>query len=467
MGFTRLNLRTFLIGFLFAVLFLFFWKWCDLIIVTSLSLVYSIYLVYLLIDSLGKRLPIFELTMALFGIQLIVSPILDYHVLDGVFLSTMKVSEEHYFEYMLPAIIGIHFGFLMFFRKHKYLFQIEGKLMQKIYNNRIKVIRQGYLLIIIGLICELLRHLPIPSSFAFIIFLLGMFKEIGVFYLWISKGKYFLFCFCLVFGFVAYTAIKSTIFIDLMVWSIIIMSYYLRQVKINKIILTIVGLIAFSVLFILQSVKYSYREIAWDENTEKEKGASVLLKMMYDQARTMDLEKFKLAGEAVNLRFNQGWIVSDVIHNIDKHGTNKGAWFTKEFIGVLLPRFLYPNKPKVGDHDKFEEFTGWSLTNGVSMNVGVVGDGYGNFGRFGGIVFCTIYGMFLGFCVNMIYKVSFSRYALLYLWIPIIFFYIMRAGNDFYIIANWIVKSSVLIALYFSIIENSPVRRSIIKIIKS
>lgn len=467
MGISRLNVRSLLEILVFGALFIVFWKSWGVELISSLSLVYAVFLIYLLVYSLGKRLPILELTMALFGVQLIISPILDYYVLDGVFLSTMKISEARYFGYMLPAILGIHLGFLICFKNHKNLNNLESSLIKRIFENRKKYIKEGHLLIAIGLFCEIARHLPIPSAFAFIIFLLSMFKEIGVFYLWAAKDRFFPFWFCLVFGFVAYTAIKSTIFIDFMVWTIIIMSYYLRQVKINKVFLTILGFIAFSVLFVLQSVKYSYREIAWDENTDQEKGVTVLLKMMYDQVATMDANKFKMAGEAVNLRFNQGWIVSDVMQNIDKKGTNEGAWFTKEFIGILLPRFLYPNKPQVGDHDKFEEFTGWRISRGISMNVGVVGDGYGNFGRYGGIVFCTIYGMFLGFSVNLIYKVSSKRSAVLFLWIPVIFFYIMRAGNDFYIIANWIVKAGVLIALYFSIVENSPVRRSLIKIIKS
>ena len=88
------------------------------------------------------------------------------------------------------------------------------------------------------------------------------------------------------------------------------------------------------------------------------------------------------------------------------------------------------------------------------MNVSIVGDGYGNFGPQGGILFCFVYGLSLGYFFRIFYKLA-KSYPTLPFWGILIFFYSMRAGNEFYIIGNWIVKTCVLVFFYFFLLESN------------
>ena len=137
-------------------------------------------------------------------------------------------------------------------------------------------------------------------------------------------------------------------------------------------------------------------------------------------------------------------------------------------MGIFLPRFLFPDKAVVGDHEKFEKFAGWKLDRRVAMSVSILGDGYGNFGFAGGIVFCFLNGLLLNFLLSYCISLAKRYEASLVLWIPVIFTFSIRCGDEFYIITNHIVKSSIIVLVIFMILKktgtldrlsNNPARR--------
>lgn len=383
------------------------------------------------------------------GLQLIISPFFDYYYFENEVFGIMRVTEQTYFSYVLPATIALQIGILLLYPKKTH----EDQLFHILPLNSKQNTQMGWGLIISGYFFYLLNLLiQIPTSLAFIFISLAFLRFIGFFYLWFAGAGYLKTAFVIVFLPFIISTINSTIFIDLMVFAIFFTSVYLMKNKISKWKIAGLAIIGFLGLFTLQSVKYSYRLVVWDENFEGSKIA-VLSKLLVERIANFDKTNFKEIGAGVNIRLNQGWILTSVMENIPhKTPIAEGAYLKKELIGLLLPRFLYPDKPIVGDHAKFKYFSGWTLSASVAMNVGIIGDGYGNYGKTGGIIFCFVFGMALGYTFRLFYRMA-ERYPTLPIWGILIFFYSMRAGNEFYIIANWIIKTSVIVVAYYIIFE--------------
>lgn len=422
----------------------------EIDLISAFSLLYAFFLIKQLFDSLGKSFPFKELIMSIMGLQLIISPFFDYYYFKNEVFGVMRVDKEVYFSYVLPATMALQFGlFLLHPRKTN-----EDKLFNVLSLNSKQNIRLGWMLIGIGYIFYLLNLLvQIPSSLAFIFVSFAFFRFIGFFYLWFSKSSFLYLGFIIVFIPFFIKTINSAIFIDLLIFIIFILSIYLMKEKISRWKIIALAIIGFWALFILQSVKHSYRSIVWNDSFEGSQ-ITVLSKLFIEKIANFDQINFKEVGAGVNIRLNQGWILTHVMNNIpNKKPIAEGRFLEKEIIGILLPRFLYQEKAVVGDHEKFLYFAGWSLASGVAMNVGIMGDGYGNFGNIGGIIFCFFFGLWLGLFFRIFFNIA-KRYPTLPIWGVLIFFYSMRAGNEFYIIANWMIKTSVIVFIYYLIFEN-------------
>jgi hypothetical protein len=166
----------------------------------------------------------------------------------------------------------------------------------------------------------------------------------------------------------------------------------------------------------------------------------------------MDKRDFLLTAATVNLRINQGWVMQLIMDYLPKKKPFlHGAVIEDELLGLLLPRFVLIDKVSVQTSEKFEKFAGYKLR-GYTISVGILGDGYGNFGVGGGIAFCFCVGLFYNFCIFLFRRIS-EKNPSVYLWGIFIFFYLIRAGDDFYIISNWLVKSSMMLAVIYLVFK--------------
>lgn len=149
-------------------------------------------------------------------------------------------------------------------------------------------------------------------------------------------------------------------------------------------------------------------------------------------------------------RLNQGFIVSYIMRKNVANKMNQSNFFSRELLGIFLPRFIYSDKATVGSNEKFRYLTGIPLATSVTMNVGILGDGFGNYGFAGGILFCFSFGLFLNLVIGYCFTLS-RRIKTILFWMPLILFYVMRAGNEFYIITNWTVKVALVVVVYYFI----------------
>lgn len=153
--------------------------------------------------------------------------------------------------------------------------------------------------------------------------------------------------------------------------------------------------------------------------------------------------------KATITRINQGWIIARIMnHTPAIEPFAKGETILEGLEATLLPRIIAPNKAKAGGHENFERFTGKELLKGTSMGLSPLGEAYANFGVEGGILFMFFFGLFFNFFLAQIYNFSY-RYPTLILWIPLMFLYVVRAESDFVVVMNYLIKSSVIVWLFY------------------
>lgn len=433
--------------------------------ISILALTYSLLQVINLLSALGKKLPFKELIISITAIQLLVGPFLQYYYFKFEVFGIMNVDALTYYSYALPCMLMLHFGLEIFYPQKNF----EVNLFEVLSKKRKEIEIRGFFLIIFGYLAYAVSKLADGlGPLDFIIHLITFCRFIGFLYVWFSGSKFTFLAFIIVLVPFTIEAINESMFVHIIVFFTILMTIYYMKHRTSKLKIYMIFIVSSILLILMQSVKYAYRNTINEDDFEGSK-TILFTQSVIDQIKNLNTPNLKELLGTVNVRINQGWILSDIIDNLQGEPDKiKPEYFKKEAFGIVLPRFIFPDKPVVGDHEKFYDFTGRRLTKRVAMSVGIMGDGYGNFGALGGMVYCFGFGLFLGWIFKIWNKLSLI-YPTLFVWGVLIFFYCMRAGDESYIIVNWIVKSSVFVFIYFLLFEVNnkiekylPVARTIV-----
>jgi hypothetical protein len=442
LGEFRKTYPTLMISGLFALLVYVFNEGSDYV---KISYIITFYLAARLVQQLGSRVPFADLVLVITSIQYLLSPALDYEYLgkyNPYFL--MRIPQDTYYSYVLYAFLALWVGFsIPLGKKHKDIEFINALKKCPKMNAVI-----GVNLIVIGFVASYASKIfEFPASLNFTVTLLALMRFIGLLFVWLSDHKYKKWIIGgVLLEFVMYT-LADAILIQLIIMSIFLYSYYTLVNKPNKLRIILLSTAALVFLFFVQSIKKDYRTIIWKQNTQSDK-LGVFSSLLSDKIENMDKTSFMWTAASVNLRINQGWVMQLIMNNLpNKKPFLNGEVLEDELLGLLLPRFVLIDKASVQTSEKFEKFVGYKIR-GYTIAMGILGDGYGNFGIEGGIIFCFCVGLFYNFCIFMFYRLSQSIPSV-YLWGILIFFYLIRAGDDFYIISNWIIKASMLLVLIY------------------
>jgi hypothetical protein len=429
-----------------AVLALFLFIFNDATFYINISYLLTFFLGGQLILDLGRKIPLRSLVLFISSFQYLTAPSLDYEFL-GAYnpYFKMRVPQEDYFSFVLFAFLALWAGLSFPLRKVR----DEREILTTLKKSPRVNAKIGITLVCIGFITNYLTVIfTIPSALNFIATLLTLMRFVGILYIWLSDAKRKkLIIGAVIFEYILFS-LTTGIFIQLIILSIFLYAYYTLLNKPNK--LRIIGIVSLSIvaLFLLQSVKKEYRNQIWTQKDQSNK-FGIITGLLSDRVSSLDETSFLYTAANVNMRLNQGWVMQLIMFNMPvKRPFLNGEVFWNEFSGLFLPRFILADKATVQSSEKFEKFAGYKLL-GYTIAVGILGDGYGNFGIEGGILFCFIIGMFFNLCIYAFYRLS-ELYPSLFLWGVFTFFYLIRAGDDFYIICNWLIKSSMLLwAIYF------------------
>ncbi|MDP4285507.1 MAG: hypothetical protein Q8891_13865 [Bacteroidota bacterium] len=404
-----------------------------------LALMIAVHQFMLVFYSYGYVIPVRYWCGAMMSLQMLVGPSFAYNGLDKYqFIKyRMQVPEYDYFSYAIPAVIlfilGLHIS--------------AGKLKgEKINEPAVKEFVQNnpdipYVFIAIGFFSSMVSGF-FGSELANVFYLLGSFKFIGAFMLLLGGRTLKVLPLVIVFGSIVLSSLSSAMFHDLVTWAV----FFLAVITIKyKPPITTKGLFAlgfFVLIIIIQQLKNTYREATQFQGKQ---GNIEAFDDAYDEARTngtiFDMNSLAQS----NVRINQGFIVTYVMTNIPaREPFADGAELYKILEAAFLPRIIAPNKLKAGDNTFFTKYSGIQLRRYTSMSLSAMGDGYANFGIFGGCIFMFVLGWIFNLVLNGFQKFS-RNFPVILLFTPMVFYFPMRPDTALQTGLGHLVKSCFLL----------------------
>lgn len=415
----------------------------------------SLYVIILLFDSIGTIIPTRHLLSAFMCVQFFVGPLFAYNGLDEFqyFMYKMRIPESEYFTYAIPAVLLFIIGLHIKAGNNDGEIINENEIQKFVINNK----SIPPLFIVVGFISSIVSSY-FSSDFAFVFYLLGGLKFIGLFLFILGYQTLNVWATILVIGSIISSSFGSGMFHDLLTWLIYTISIFAVKYRFNFRV-KLVGFGVFVVIVaILQILKGSFRQTT---NIQGKQGNIETFAELYQKENEEKgvLSFINLAKS--NVRINQGFIITNIMTNVpDKVDYAKGEELYEIIEAAILPRILAPNKLNAGDRRIFVKYSGIPLTEGTSMGLSSVGDAYINFGIMGGAVFMFFLGLLFSNVLNYFKKYSFT-YPSLILFVPLVFYYPIRPDCELQTILGHLVKSCFLVFMIIQIWKPTFKRQSI------
>jgi hypothetical protein len=373
----------------------------------------------------------------------------EYAITWGIY---MRVPEDLYYGFMIPANLALIVGTERSSRVNNrdVIRSILEKLKKNPHNAKI-----GIVLTLVGFFAALLQNF-VPQALAFILYLIAMLKFVGPLYLYYSDFNYrklALYGSILVFLLQAVTQGLFGEFIVYLLLMFIIISTEMKLAFFSK--LFVVATAIFLVL-IVQSVKRTYRTITWmgkDVNglsVRTSSNTSIFYNLIIDKFENLETLLDEGSFFFTYIRMNQGFLVSRVMDYVPRvEDYANGSTIVRSLGAIIVPRFLWPDKPEAGGRENLSRFMGIKKRHNFSMNIGPYGEAYGNFGPVVGVGFILLYGLLLSFMLSSIIKRSFLTPSLL-LWLPLLFYYTLTVETDLLTTLNSFFKGLIfMVVVYF------------------
>lgn len=381
-----------------------------------------------------RTMPIGELVLLLGGFQWIVSPLLAYS--SGEF--EMSTPIELYMRNTGIMYCAFMLGYYLF-RKNESVdftrFVMSRAFYAKVAKAMIAigVVSMALQIVINSFVLELCKEL----MFVGVLILMYQRPDKAVRYAATALGLFMIYC------------IRNAGYHELIVWGIFytMCVFCTRQYSLLKKIAVFVA--ALFVLNTLQTVKFAIR--ASGNNHSVAYFATMFWNTMFTQ--TSDDTDTN-----VSERFNQGRIISDIYNTIpDKRDYYYGETIFGSITSSMLPSFMYGSNRIDAEVTKeyFTEFTGHPLSSATSMGLSVLGEGYGNFGLWGGAVFMFVWGLAIAYFMRWLFWLIRNKDNLWFFLIPIICHDLYKAELSFFKVFNWTFKGVIFAFLLIYIMNKS------------
>jgi hypothetical protein len=416
----------------------------ELYYVSAMGAAMFLFVFIKFLQNLGKFVEVRDLIGFLSILQWVVGPILAYNILPYDELYWMDVPESEYMNFVVSACAALLIGMNFPTAKDNSIGVVELDSASKYLKENPYV---GYIIAGGGLVASFLSSY-VPGSLGFLFFLLGNLQFVGVYMILFGDSKFKWFLFAGLMGTVIVGSVMRAMFGQLMLWllfSFLMIAYVVKIPMYGKVILISIGVL---LILMIQSTKDEYRKATWYASSSKSNG-EIYQELLMD--RISNPSKLFSSGPLENMgaRLNQGWIIARIMGHMPlKYAFVKGETIETGIYASLLPRVLAPNKAKAGGRANFERFTGTPLPEGTSMDISLVGEAYANYGVLGGIVFMFIVGLFYNWLIIRIVKIS-KKHPVLVLFMPLLFFQVIKAETDFATIFNYITKAALVVYLVF------------------
>lgn len=390
----------------------------------------------LLFYAYGYVIPVRYWAGAMACLQYLVGPTFAYSGLDDLMFQKyrMQVPEEVYFAYAIPAIILFIFGL-----------HISGKLKgEKIDEEEIEQFVASntnlpYIFIAVGFLSSYVSDF-FGAELRNVFYILTGFKFIGLFMMLLSRQQIKVLPLVIVLGSIVVSSLKGGMFHDLLTWLFFVLAILAIRYRPTIIAKAWFAFGLVILVVVIQQLKGAYRS-----NIEFGTGD---FETFEETFRTVNQEGgiFDINSIAnSNVRINQGFIVTYAMSHVpEKEPFANGEELRMILEAAFLPRILAPDKLKAGDNSLVLKYTGMPVRQGTSMSISALGDGYINFGVFGGCIFMFLFGCVFNITLNGFQRFS-KHFPVILLFTPLVFYYPIRPDTALQTGLGHLVKSSFLL----------------------
>lgn len=394
-----------------------------------------VFFLYRLITSIGKTFPLFELTAVLYIVQYGIAPLLDYkyNTMEG-----MSLPKEEYLPFAVMGSLAFIFGLFIFKPKINLKgIKINPELASKL----------GRIFFTIG-IGSSIAMIVLPESLRSIVNFFIILKLPGVYSLVFSDKKIDKVFIFVVFLETAISAILNALLIEFIVFSLFLTMYLSLRYRISNKLKVSIATIGVVFLTVYQGVKADYRKLVWENEVTFAEKIGLLSELItfesVKEAFTADIGNNESVIETIH-RLNQGWQTSMAMRQVPAVVPfAEGEALVDDIISSIMPRFLYADKRVVNDFQRFNYYTGYSLNNKTAMTIGVLGDFYINFGAYVSLLFLFLFGAIFSRISLWFYNQFIVVNPLNLIWLPFLFSYLIRPGNEFYMVLNHLIKALII-----------------------
>ncbi len=403
------------------------------------AVILSLHQFVLLFNAISYVMPVRYLLGAFMCVQFFIGPSLAYNGLDEYqyWHYKMRIPEADYFAYAIPAVMSFILGLHLF----------AGKLNGEIVDEKqvSQFVQQHpdlpYWFIGIGFVASIISAF-FASELAFVFYLLGGFKFIGLFLLVIGSKELKIAPLVVVISSIVASSLGDGMFHDLLTWIIFIGSVFAIRYKFDFNI-KMIACSAFILLALtIQLMKSSYRSATNEGHDEV--GLQTFSKLYKEQNRDKSMFSFESLAPST-VRINQGFIITNIMRNVPAYVPfSNGEEMYQVFEAGILPRIFAPNKLNAGDRTIFMKYSGLRIQEGTSMALSSLGDAYLNFGITGGCIFMLFLGLLYSYILTVFFKQS-KKYPVLILFTALVFYYPIRPDCELQTILGHLFKSCFLL----------------------
>lgn len=351
----------------------------------------------------------------------------------------MYVPQDEYMSVAVPGIIALSIGVLTWGGRREA--SLQTRALSRLSALLAKAPVLPFALLGLSFSGTVLASVA-PAALGFVVYLLVNLKYSAAILILLSGRRDRYFWITAILGLALAEAVASSLLHDIMLWAVFfggVLTYTLRISAAAR-ILTLLVLMTF--VIVLQSVKSDYRTLTWRGDQQATTGLYADLAIdRVEQLISGRIDLSEMLGGAV-LRLNQGWIVSrvlEIVPSAEPHARGETVGYA--FFAALVPRALVEDKAVTGGRENFIRFTHLELGENTSMGIGLLGEAYANFGRWGGAFFLLAYGFGLTLLVNGVLSVA-IRYPIILAFIPNILLHAVKSETELLATLNFVVKSA-------------------------
>jgi hypothetical protein len=414
-------------------------------------------MVFHFVASLGRLVPIPHIAIFTAAISYIIAPLASFYYPPSN-PTYVIVQPEIYFDYAAPGFCFVVLGWLtpFFWSKRPILIPALHRSEEDSSNERTL-----FLIFWLGLGFTLIRFLfTLPSLANFVVVLLSHFRYVAC-GAWIAsgrRGRAGLIIGTLLLELLQ--SVYSSMFHEFFLWAACMFCLWVGSRGPSRLFAFTLLILGAALLFPLQQTKTRYRKALFNStglvDSSREESfldsvsgrVNLFQRQFYDtlSEKTENIATEKTLGDDL-VRFNQGWLVARVLNYVpNMEPFASGGTIRTALISAALPRFIYSEKFETGGREFLRRFTGIYLSDRTSMNIGYLGEMYGNFGRSAGLLGCFLYALVLSGVFRWVSLLSTTRPQLVGL-VPFLCFRMPVAESDLSDVLNYLAKALLIIGI--------------------